>query len=122
MIFMGLTSASELAHMAYAYAKIRDRERYQRMTGIVRGTTLLGKCLSSMTAQIAVSYFHSEYGLLVYMSLAGNYYIYIFIMCTVHAEFLSAIWKLSFDSVQKKLFFFFIIYLPTIKIISRNTH
>lgn len=88
MIFMGLTSAAELAHMAYAYAKIRDRDTYQKMTGIVRGTTLLGKCLSSMTAQIAVSYFHIEYGLLVYMSLAGKYFIHIFYMHYVHSIFL----------------------------------
>lgn len=76
MIFLGLTSASELAYMSYAYAKIRDRELYQKMTGIVRGSNLLGKCLSSTFAQIAVSYLHIEYNLLVYISLAGNPNIY----------------------------------------------
>lgn len=72
MVFLGLTSASELAYMSYAYAKIRDRRLYQKMTGIVRGSNLLGKCLSSTFAQIAVSFLHLEYGLLVYISLAGS--------------------------------------------------
>ncbi|XP_060876350.1 thiamine transporter 2-like [Metopolophium dirhodum] len=72
MVFLGLTSASELAYMSYAYAKIRDRKLYQKMTGIVRGSHLLGKCLSSTFAQIAVSVLHFEYGLLVYISLAGS--------------------------------------------------
>lgn len=72
MFFLGLTSASELAYTSYAYAKIRDRDLYQKMTGIVRGTNLFGKCLSSTFSQIAVSYFNMEYGLLVYLSLAGK--------------------------------------------------
>lgn len=76
MIFLGLTSASELAYMSYAYAKIRDHELYQKMTGIVRGSNLLGKCLSSTFAQIAVSYIHIEYGVLVYISLTGYTFIY----------------------------------------------
>lgn len=71
MVFLGLTSASELAYMSYAYAKVRDHDLYQKMTGIVRGSNLLGKCLSSTFAQIAVSYVHIEYGLLVYISLTG---------------------------------------------------
>lgn len=75
MIFLGLTSASELAYMSYAYAKICDRELYQKMTGIVRGSNLLGKCLSSTFAQIAVSYIHIEYSVLVYISLTGYIYI-----------------------------------------------
>lgn len=74
MVFLGITSASELAYTSYAYAKIRDRDLYQKMTGIVKGTNLLGKCLSSSFAQIAVSYFMIEYGLLVYISLTGKYY------------------------------------------------
>ncbi|KAF0770559.1 thiamine transporter 2-like [Aphis craccivora] len=72
MACLGLTSACELAYMSYAYAKIRDRRLYQKMTGIVRGSNLLGKCLSSTFAQIAVSFIHIEYGLLVYISLAGS--------------------------------------------------
>lgn len=72
MVFSGLTSASELAYMSYAYAKIRDRKLYQKMTGIVRGTNLLGKCLSATFAQYAVSFLHIEYSLLVYISLAGK--------------------------------------------------
>ncbi|XP_025190767.1 thiamine transporter 2-like isoform X2 [Melanaphis sacchari] len=72
MVCLGLTSASELAYMSYAYAKIRDRKLYQKMTGIVRGSNLLGKCLSSTFAQIAVSFLNIEYGLLVYISLAGS--------------------------------------------------
>lgn len=72
MVFLSLTSASELAYMSYAYAKIRDRKLYQKMTGIVRGSNLLGKCLSSTFAQIAVSILHFEYELLVYISLAGS--------------------------------------------------
>ncbi|XP_027849395.1 thiamine transporter 2-like isoform X1 [Aphis gossypii] len=72
MLFLGLTSACELAYMSYAYAKIRDRRLYQKMTGIVRGSNLLGKCLSATFAQIAVSFIHIEYGILVYISLAGS--------------------------------------------------
>jgi len=77
MVFLGLTSASELAYMSYAYAKIRDRELYQKMTGIIRGSNLLGKCLSSTFAQIAVSYIHIEYGFLVYISLTGVEHLYV---------------------------------------------
>jgi len=76
MIFLGLTSASELAYMSYAYAKIYDRELYQKVTGIVRGSNLFGKCLSSTFAQIAVSYIHIEYGVLVYISLTGYTFIH----------------------------------------------
>lgn len=72
MVCLGLTSASELAYISYLYAKIRDRELYQKMTGIVRGTNLLGKCLSATFAQVTVSYIHIEYGFLVYISLAGK--------------------------------------------------
>lgn len=72
MVFLGLTSASELAYMAYAYAKVRDRNLYQKMTGIIRGSNLMGKCLSATCAQIAVSVLHIEYGLLVIISLAGK--------------------------------------------------
>ena len=61
--------------MSYTYAKIRDRKLYQKMTGIVRGSNLLGKCLSSSFAQIAISYLHIEYGILVYVSLAGKKFI-----------------------------------------------
>lgn len=72
MVCLGLTSASDMAYMSYAYAKIRDRDLYQKMTGIVRGSNLLGKCLSSTFAQVAVSYVHIEYDFLVYISLAGK--------------------------------------------------
>lgn len=72
MVFLGLTSSCELAYMSYVYAKVRDRELYQKMTGIVGGSNLVGKCLASTFSQIAVSYLHIEYSLLVYISLAGN--------------------------------------------------
>ncbi|KAL4091352.1 hypothetical protein QTP88_026054 [Uroleucon formosanum] len=78
MVFLGLTSASELAYMSYAYAKVRDRKLYQKMTGIIRGSNLMGKCLSATCAQIAVSVLHIEYGLLVIISLAGSILAFVF--------------------------------------------
>uniref|UniRef100_A0A2S2QP34 Thiamine transporter 2 n=1 Tax=Sipha flava TaxID=143950 RepID=A0A2S2QP34_9HEMI len=78
MVFLGLTSASEMAYMAYAYAKIRDRQLYQKMTGVVRGSNLLGKCIAATFAQIAVSFVHLEYSSLVYLSLAGSVLAFVF--------------------------------------------
>lgn len=72
MILLSISSASELAYLSYVYAKVRDRKLYQKMTGIIRGSNLLGKCISSTFSQIAVSYINVEYGTLVYISLAGN--------------------------------------------------
>ncbi|VVC24928.1 Reduced folate carrier,Major facilitator superfamily domain [Cinara cedri] len=88
MVFLGLTSASELAYTSYAYAKITDRKLYQKMTGVIRGSNLLGKCVSSTFSQIAISYMHLDYSLLVYLSLMGSIMAFVvtFFFPSVHSS------------------------------------
>ncbi|XP_050541509.1 thiamine transporter 2-like isoform X2 [Daktulosphaira vitifoliae] len=74
----GLSSATELAYSSYIYAKIRNRALYQKMTGFIRGSYLMGKCLSAAVSQILVSYSEKKYDLLVYLSLAGSTSAFIF--------------------------------------------
>jgi len=113
MACLGLTSASELAYMSYAYAKVRDRRLYQKMTGIVRGSNLMGKCLSSTFAQIAVSFLHIEYGLLVYISLAGKKLniliitkIFYLLVLKLYFRFMCSIFCYIFFSISKFKYLF----------------
>lgn len=67
----GTYMATEVAYYTYMYAKV-SKEYYQQVTGHARAATLIGRCLSSVTGQLLVSFNLMNYRELNYITLTGK--------------------------------------------------
>lgn len=76
--FYGLFYAPDSAHYAYIYAKI-DKKNYQEATGCIKAVTLISKLIAGVTAQLTVMFHLLDYYQLNFLTLAGNYTIFIFL-------------------------------------------
>lgn len=73
--FYGFFFSSEVALFGYLYAMIEEKQYYQKITGRVRASTLIGKFVSSSVSQIIALVIGSPpFNALVYMSIFGNYF------------------------------------------------
>ncbi|XP_063224208.1 thiamine transporter 1-like [Bacillus rossius redtenbacheri] len=68
--FYGLFSAAEVAYYTYIYAQV-DRSHYQQVTSHTRTAYLLGRTVSGVVSQAAVSSGALDYQQLIYLTLAG---------------------------------------------------
>ncbi|XP_050542876.1 thiamine transporter 1-like [Daktulosphaira vitifoliae] len=68
-IFFGFFYSSEVAFATYLYAKVNDKQYYQKITSLVKASTLFGRSLSGLIAQIIVSMHILSYHHLLYISI-----------------------------------------------------
>lgn len=67
-----LFRAAEVASYTYMFASIRNKDKYQIATSIVRTSVLIGKCSCGIIAQILISYNILSYAYLLYLSIFGE--------------------------------------------------
>ncbi|KAI8519399.1 hypothetical protein Bbelb_026560 [Branchiostoma belcheri] len=67
-VVYGLATATETVYFSYIYVIVED-DYYQKATGYVRCTTLLGQFLASTISQIVISFDKTDYLLLHYITL-----------------------------------------------------
>lgn len=70
----GFYMASEVAYYTYMYAKV-DKSRYQKVTSYARTSTLSGRFLASIIAQILVSFDLMDLRELNYLTFGGKKYL-----------------------------------------------
>lgn len=68
-MFFGFLYSSEVAFTTYLYAKVDDKQYYQKITSLVKASILFGKFLSGLIAQIVVSTHLLDTIYLVYISI-----------------------------------------------------
>lgn len=68
-MFFGFLYSSEVAFTTYLYAKVDDKQYYQKITSLVKASILFGKFLSGLIAQIVVSTHLLDTIHLVYISI-----------------------------------------------------
>jgi len=54
-MFFGFFYSSEVAFTTYLYAKVDDKQYYQKITSLVKASMLFGRFLSGLIAQTVVS-------------------------------------------------------------------
>jgi len=54
-MFFGFFYSSEVAFTTYLYAKVNDKQYYQKITSLVKASMLFGRFLSGLIAQTVVS-------------------------------------------------------------------
>ncbi|XP_022182542.1 thiamine transporter 2-like isoform X2 [Myzus persicae] len=91
-IFLMLFRAAEVASYTYMFASIRNKDKYQIATSIVRTSVLIGKCSCGIIAQILISYNILSYAYLLYLSIFGM--------------ILTTIWSLIMPPVMFSLYFY----------------
>lgn len=64
-------TACEIAYYTYIYAKV-DKKHYQIVTSHMRGASLTGRFMSSITSQIVLNFNIMDIGGLNYLTLAGK--------------------------------------------------
>lgn len=64
--------ATEVAYFTYIYAKV-PKEYYQQVTSHTRAAILAGRAISSVIAQILVSFDLMDYKQLNYITLGGKF-------------------------------------------------
>ncbi|XP_019636558.1 PREDICTED: thiamine transporter 2-like [Branchiostoma belcheri] len=69
-VVYGLATATETVYFSYIYVIVED-DYYQKATGYVRCTTLLGQFLASTISQIVISFDKTDYLLLHYITLGS---------------------------------------------------
>jgi len=68
-VFFGFFYSSEVAFTTYLYAKVDDKQYYQKITSSVKASMLSGRFLSVLIAQIIISTHALNEAYLVYISI-----------------------------------------------------
>ncbi|XP_060861941.1 folate transporter 1-like [Metopolophium dirhodum] len=90
-IFFGFFYASEVAFTTYLYAKVDNKQLYQKITSIVKASILFGRFLSGLIAQIIVSTNLLEEVYLLYISILSTLFV--------------TIWAFFLPKVEYSLYF-----------------
>uniref|UniRef100_A0A8D8YTM3 Folate transporter 1 n=1 Tax=Cacopsylla melanoneura TaxID=428564 RepID=A0A8D8YTM3_9HEMI len=71
-VCIGFYHAGEVSYYSYMYSKIKDKNNYQRATGRVKASIMIGRFLAGMSGQGIVLLFSTDgYKYLVYLSILG---------------------------------------------------
>lgn len=73
-LFYGFFYSSDIACNTYLYAKVEDSSLYQKITGYVRASSLMGRFISGVFAQVTISYKLLNKSDLVYFSTGGEFF------------------------------------------------
>lgn len=68
-MFFGFFYSSEVAFTTYLYAKVDDKQYYQKITSLVKASMLFGRFLSGLIAQTVVSTHFLNEVYLLYISI-----------------------------------------------------
>lgn len=68
-MFFGFLYSSEVAFTTYLYAKVDNKQYYQKITSLVKASMLFGRFLSGLIAQTIVSTHLLNEDYLVYISI-----------------------------------------------------
>lgn len=71
-VLYGTFMATEVAYYTYIYSKV-PKEFYQQVTSHTRAAILAGRAISSVLAQILISFELMDYKQLNYISLGGKF-------------------------------------------------
>ncbi|XP_065224126.1 thiamine transporter 1-like isoform X2 [Planococcus citri] len=97
-LFYGFFYSSDVACNTYLYAKVEDSSLYQKITGYVRASSLLGKFISGIFAQSAVSFRIFSKSDLVYFSTGGM------VLATLWSFFVPSVdHSIYFHTIEKKV-------------------
>lgn len=66
--------ATEVAYYTYIYAKV-EKEQFQQVTSHTRAAILAGRTLSSVVAQVLISFKWMDYRELNYITLGGKLWV-----------------------------------------------
>ncbi|KAK7573370.1 hypothetical protein V9T40_010561 [Parthenolecanium corni] len=86
----GTMTACEIAYYTYIYAKV-DKKHYQIVTSHMRGASLTGRFMSSITSQIVLNFHIMDIAGLNYLTLAGMSF--------------GFLWALTLPSVKSSIYF-----------------
>ncbi|KAI5708851.1 hypothetical protein M8J76_004643 [Diaphorina citri] len=71
-VCIGFYHAGEVSYYSYMYSKIKDKAHYQKATGRVKASIMIGRFVSGMAGQSVVLLFDTTgYKYLVYLSILG---------------------------------------------------
>jgi len=73
-VFFGFFYSSEVAFTTYLYAKVDDKQYYQKITSLVKASMLFGRFLSGLIAQTIVSTHLLNEVYLLYISIFSMYH------------------------------------------------
>jgi len=73
-VFFGFFYSSEVAFTTYLYAKVDDKQYYQKITSLVKASMLFGRFLSGFIAQTIVSTHLLNEVYLLYISIFSMYH------------------------------------------------
>ncbi|XP_022173912.1 folate transporter 1-like [Myzus persicae] len=90
-IFFGFFYASEVAFTTYLYAKVDNKQLYQKITSLVKASILFGRFLSGLIAQIIVSTNLLDQDYLLYISILSTSFV--------------TIWAFFLPKVKHSLYF-----------------
>lgn len=90
-VFFGFFYSSEVAFTTYLYAKVDDKQYYQKITSLVKASMLFGRFLSGLIAQTIISTHALNEVYLVYISIFSTSFV--------------TVWSLFLPKVQHSLYF-----------------
>ncbi|XP_026820186.1 folate transporter 1-like [Rhopalosiphum maidis] len=90
-VFFGFFYSSEVAFTTYLYAKVDDKQYYQKITSLVKASMLFGRFLSGLIAQIIVSTHLLNEVYLLYISIFSTSFV--------------TLWTLILPKVDHSLYF-----------------
>ncbi|KAL4119316.1 hypothetical protein QTP88_012141 [Uroleucon formosanum] len=90
-MFFGFFYSSEVAFTTYLYAKVNDKQYYQKITSLVKASMLFGRFLSGLIAQTVVSTQLLNEVYLLYISIFSTSFV--------------TLWSLILPKVEHSLYF-----------------
>lgn len=90
-VFFGFFYSSEVAFTTYLYAKVDDKQYYQKITSLVKASMLFGRFLSGFIAQTIVSTHLLNEVYLLYISIFSTSFV--------------TLWSLVLPKVEHSLYF-----------------
>ncbi|XP_060861226.1 folate transporter 1-like isoform X2 [Metopolophium dirhodum] len=90
-MFFGFFYSSEVAFTTYLYAKVDDKQYYQKITSLVKASMLFGRFLSGLIAQTVVSTHFLNEVYLLYISIFSTSFV--------------TLWSLVLPKVEHSLYF-----------------
>jgi len=90
-VFFGFFYSSEVAFTTYLYAKVDDKQYYQKITSLVKASMLFGRFLSGLIAQTIVSTHLLNEVYLLYISIFSTSFV--------------TLWTLILPNVEHSLYF-----------------
>lgn len=85
-MFYGFFFAADVAAATYLYAKIEDSSLYQKITGYVRASSLIGRFTNGVFSQSMVSFELLKLNELMYASIIGNFFLCLSLQKSLHTK------------------------------------